>query len=352
MRRTMLHVLIVAGLLLQGCAANPAQPVAAPPHHTADGFRNLHEEPALSRLKLLQWLLLRMFSPAREHDAAAVPQVAVDPARLKVPPAALRATWLGHATVLLQSGSFNLLTDPVFSERASPLTWIGPKRRTPLPLSPADLPTLDAVLISHNHYDHLDIASLRALARQDGGEPLFIVPLGNARLLRAHGLTRIRELDWWQSLTLGTDSAPLQVTLVPVQHWSGRGLTDRNRSLWGGHVVQHQGRKMFFAGDTGYSPGFRELAARYGHFDLAMLPIGAYEPRAALRRQHLNPDDAVRIHRELNARISMGIHWGVFTMTDELLQQPPLDLAEARRRQGVHADAFPVWAIGESRELP
>jgi N-acyl-phosphatidylethanolamine-hydrolysing phospholipase D len=263
-------------------------------------------------------------------------------------------TWIGHATVLVQLGGINVLTDPVFSERASPVSFVGPKRAQAPGLSLAELPRIDAVVISHNHYDHCDSASLQALNAQPGGPPLFLVPLGLKALLADLGITNAVELDWWQQHTLGG----VDIVLTPVQHWSARGLTDRLKTLWGGYALFARDFQVFFAGDTGYSRDFADIrerfAARQGErgFDLALLPVGAYEPRWFMTEQHVNPEEAVRIHRDLRARRSLGIHWGTFELTDEPLDEPPRALARARQAAGVAEDEFGVAAIGQTLRLP
>jgi N-acyl-phosphatidylethanolamine-hydrolysing phospholipase D len=262
-------------------------------------------------------------------------------------------TWIGHASVLAQFGGLTMLTDPIFSERASPLDFIGPKRAQPPGVALADLPHVDLVVVSHNHYDHLDLPSLRALAAQPGGPPVVIVPLGNKALLDGEGIANVVELDWWQGHSVG----PAEVVLTPVQHWSARGLTDRMRALWGGFAVFTPHFQLFHAGDTGYSPDFKAIRQRFaerqrgGGFDLALLPIGGYEPRWFMRQQHVNPDEAVRIHRDLGARTSFGMHWGTFELTDESLDEPPRALADARRMHDVPDDDFFVLAIGQTRRL-
>ena len=266
-------------------------------------------------------------------------------------------TWIGHATLLVQAGGANILTDPIFSARASPLDFIGPKRHVEPGIALADLPHIDAVLISHNHYDHLDDASVQALNAQAGGAPVFLVPLGLKAWFVKRAIERVVELDWWQSHRIGA----VEIALTPVQHWSGRSLTDRMQTLWGGYAVFAPDFHAFFAGDTAYSEDFadirkhyaeRQSDARGGGFDLALLPIGAYEPRWFMRDQHADPAEAVQIHLDLRAKQSIGMHWGTFQLTDESLDQPPIDLAAARRARGVADAAFTVLAIGETRRFP
>ena len=260
-------------------------------------------------------------------------------------------TWVGHATVLVQVGGMNLLTDPIFSERASPLSFLGPKRAQPPGLALSQLPRIDAVLVSHNHYDHMDAASLKALNAQTGGPPLFIVPQGNKAFLAELGIANAVELAWWQSQRVGA----AEVVLTPVQHWSARGLNDRMATLWGGYAVFTPGFNAYFGGDTGYSRDFADtrtrLAAR-GPFDLALLPIGAYEPRWFMADQHINPAEAVQAFKDLGAKQALGIHWGTFELTDESLDEPPRALAAALREARLDDGRFFLLAIGQTRRLP
>ncbi len=251
------------------------------------------------------------------------------------------AWWLGHACVLLRVGELHVLTDPVLSQRASPLSFAGPRRRTPAPTSVAQLPHVDVVLISHNHYDHLDTQTVKQLAHRFP-QALFLVPLGLAGWLRRRGVKNVRELDWWQWVEHGG----ARFTCVPAQHWSKRTLWDTNRSLWSGWVMRHPDLRFYFAGDTGYSPELARIGERLGPFDLAALPIGAYAPRWFMHGQHVDPAQAVQLHRELDCRRSLAIHWGVFELADDALDEPPRLLAEALREQQVAAADFATIPIG------
>lgn len=233
-------------------------------------------------------------------------------------------TFIGHDSFLVRTGNRSVLFDPVFSEYASPFSWIGPKRKRPPGVKFEQLPKIDVVMISHNHYDHMDIPTLQLLAERDA--PLFVVPLGNAYFLHEAGIKNVIELDWWQSRVLAED---LEVTLTPAQHFSSRGLFDRNKSLWGSYMLRMGGKRIYFAGDTGYSDHFKEIRKRTGPPDVALLPIGAYEPYSFMHSLHMNPDDAVRAHRDLQARKSLGMHFGTFQLTTELQDQPANDLAQA-----------------------
>ncbi|MGH3851177.1 MAG: MBL fold metallo-hydrolase, partial [Pseudonocardiaceae bacterium] len=256
-------------------------------------------------------------------------------------------TWIGHATLLLQLGGVNILTDPHLTERASPFPFIGPQRWVPPALNFRELPHIDIVLLSHNHYDHLDRGTVTRLNRQPGGPPKFYVPLGLKAWFVNEGIGNVVELDWWErARELG-----LTLHFVPMQHWSSRTSFDRNRSLWGGWVVEQPSFRFIFCGDTGYSQDFQDIARRFGSFDLAAIPIGAYEPRWFMKTQHVNPEEAVRIHRDLHARHSVAIHWGTFALTDEPLDEPPRRLAEALAAARIAPEQFFVMKHGETRSL-
>ncbi|GAB3655383.1 MBL fold metallo-hydrolase [Ramlibacter alkalitolerans] len=321
---------------------------AAKPQHTPEGFRNVtgaQVAKPLSWLLRWRWEAWRAGLPpaARQPTPVVPPQLELLQARQP------SATWIGHATVLVQSGGLNILTDPVFSERASPVGFAGPRRSQPPGIALADLPPIDVVLISHNHYDHLDQTSVVQLNARSGGRTLFLVPLGIKAFLEREGITHVVELDWWDVHRV----QGVEFHFVPVQHWSARGLDDRMETLWGGWCVFAPDLRWYFSGDAGYSRHFADTRERLGAhardgllFDLALLSIGAYEPRWFMREQHMDPADAVQAHRDLGARRSIGVHWGTFELTDEALDQPPLDLAAARQASGLPEEAFGVLPIG------
>ena len=344
-------------------SATLGQDDAAGPHHRPQGFQNNYTafEPK-GLFELLRWRL-DAAKNGLPPPGQPTPQLAADldfvRSNAVAGPAMQPAvTWIGHATVLAQLGGVNLITDPMFSERASPVGFLGPKRHLPPGVALRDLPRLDAVLISHNHYDHLDAMSVRALNAQAGGPPLFVVPLGLKPWFEEQGITRVVALDWWQSHKLVTKQGEAEIVLTPVQHWSGRGLTDRLTTLWGGFAVFAPDLHLFFAGDTGYSKDFADIRARFaerqrdGGFDIALLPVGGYEPRWFMAQQHVNPAEAVQIHLDLAAQRSLGVHWGTFELTDEALDVPPQELALARKEKGLSDEQFFVLAVGETRRLP
>jgi len=269
------------------------------------------------------------------------------PVDIRVPPprdpgAWATVTFIGHSTFLIQTEAATILTDPVFALRASPLAFVGPKRvRVPAVALDA-LPRIDVVLLSHNHYDHCDLASLRILARQH--RPLLVTPHGNRRLAVSAGFTKVDECDWWESAA----TAPLPITVAPAQHFSARTPFDRNRALWGSFVLTVEGRRLFFAGDSGYASHFSALRERLGPMDLSLLPIGAYEPRWFMRDIHMNPDEAVQAHLDLESALSIGMHFGTFRLTTEAIDEPVHALARARAARRVPDDAFLTLDFGAS----
>ena len=228
------------------------------------------------------------------------------------------AIWIGHSTFLINNGDLTILTDPIFSERASPLSFAGPKRLIKPVIKIKDLPKIDIITISHNHYDHLDINSLRKIQKKFP-DVKILVPKGDLKLLKNYNLKKNGyEFLWWEEMTIKNT----KFTFTPAQHWSARGLRDRNKSLWGSWFIKSGNRNIFHAGDTGYSKDFKEIRNRLGKVDFAMIPIGAYDPEWFMSYSHVNPEEALNIARDLNATKSIGMHWGTFILTDEPVLEP------------------------------
>jgi L-ascorbate metabolism protein UlaG (beta-lactamase superfamily) len=265
-----------------------------------------------------------------------------------VPPrgdAAAVVTFIGHATFLIQTAAGNILTDPMFSRRAGPFSRLGPRRVREPAISLDRLPPISTVLLSHNHYDHCDLPSLRALAARY--DPLVVAPLGNGTLVRAAGIRRVEELDWWQEAT----TAAWPITATPAHHFSARGPFDRNRALWSGFMLTAADRRLYFAGDSAYAPFFPEIRERFGPIDLALLPIGAYEPRWFMRAVHMNPAESVQAHLDLGAPETIGMHFGTFQLTTEGIDAPLRGLEAACAARKVSPCRFRTLGFGDSARL-
>lgn len=271
----------------------------------------------------------------------------------KVMDGRLRVTFINHSTVLLQIDGLNILTDPVWSQRASPLSLIGPRRHHAPGMRLEDLPPLDVILLSHNHYDHLDTVSLARLMREHS--PRLVVPLANRPYLESLGMAVAAEIDWWQcveAMSVGGTKPPMRITAIPAKHFSGRGVLDRNVSLWCGYVVEIPSGVIYFAGDTGWGNHFMQVATRFPHIRLALLPIGAYRPRRLMSSVHISPEEAVDAHRILDPGTSVAIHFGTFRLADDGQSEAVDDLQQSLDSAGVPRDRF--WALrpGEGREVP
>jgi L-ascorbate metabolism protein UlaG (beta-lactamase superfamily) len=259
--------------------------------------------------------------------------------------AAAAITFIGHATFLIQTQACNVLTDPMYSQRAGPLGVFGPQRVRQPAVRFEDLPPISMVLLSHNHYDHCDLPTLAKLAKRF--DPIVVTPVGNGPLVRSAGIRRIEELDWWQEAR----SSVLPITLTPAQHFSARTPFDRNRALWGGFTLAAGDARIYFAGDTAYTSAFHDIRQRLGPIDLALLPIGAYEPRWFMQSVHMNPLEAVRAHLDLEAPESIGMHFGTFQLTSESIDEPVRALAEACRAKSVPSSRFRALGFGESARV-
>jgi len=318
--------------------------IAASDHWNGEGFFNptrANGQPVTA--------VPRMLVESRKPWPASVPVSRTKPAPLgpfgSLSDTAAAITFIGHSTFLIQTASGNILTDPVYSERASPLTFAGPRRVREPAVHFDDLPPIAVVLLSHNHYDHCDGRALRAL--ENRWQPVVVTALENARLLRSFGVKRIEELDWWQP----SIAAPMPVVAAPAQHFSARTPFDRNRALWCSFYITAGTRTIFFAGDSGYAPHFADVRARLGSPDVALLPIGAYEPRWFMKDIHMNPDEAVQAHLDLGAARSVGMHFGTFQLTLEGIDDPVIALAEANAARGLSSGTFRAPEFGETIRL-
>ena len=263
------------------------------------------------------------------------------------------ATWVGHSTVLMQLGGLNVITDPMFSQRAFPVQWAGPRRIMDPALALEALPPLDIVLLSHTHYDHLDKPAVKRLARAHP-DATWIVPLGVGAYVRGFGVRAIVELDWWQRAAVGG----FAVTATPARHFSARRLGDRNKTLWCGFAFEIDGLRGYFAGDTAYHPEFGAVGERCGPFDFTMIPIGAYDPRWFMHVVHVDPEEAVRIYQDITAPhageqlpLMLGIHWGTFRLTDEAMDEPPRRTAARWNDAGLDASKLWIARFGETRTI-
>ncbi len=325
-----------------------------PPHHRPEGgFRNPWpgERPHQFR-EFLRWRRerrARTVAPPQPGPWSVLSSSAFDAPRTT--DGSLTATWVGHATVLLQLGGLNVLTDPMWSQRASPVSWAGPSRLVPTPFPLSALPPIDVVLISHNHYDHLDQHTVRALTAAHPAAQWF-APLGVASLVRQWGVRAVQELDWWENGQHGT----ALVSCVPARHFSGRTPWDRARTLWAGWTIAANDWRVFFAGDTAYHPEFTRIAERHGPFDLVLLPVGAYEPRWFMGSVHMDPEDALQAYRDLCAAhpgtatpSMLPIHWGTFRLTDEPVEEPPKRTRRLWTEAGLPATDLWLGAHGATR---
>jgi N-acyl-phosphatidylethanolamine-hydrolysing phospholipase D len=347
-------IIFMAALLIGACSTTgntviekeTSQGLLPPAHHTKNGFRNIYynTEPGLA--DYLRWKLGR--TPDEEPaitDAQRIPYVpdvvAPDYQRIDHPdPDKIQITWIGHATFLIQIEGINILTDPVFSIRLSSFGGSDFKRRSPPGIPFNRLPPIHAVLISHNHYDHLDLETVKKL----GNKPKYFIPLKLGQWFHDEKITNYVEMDWWDtSMFKG-----IRIVSVPGQHFSRRTLLDGNKTLWAGWVLETQRGKIFFAGDTGYSPHFKEIRERLGPMRLALLPIGGYRPRWFMKTIHMDPPDAVAAHKDLQAKQSIAMHWGTFHLTDEPLGEPPVYLKKAVKEASMKDDSFLVMKFGET----
>jgi N-acyl-phosphatidylethanolamine-hydrolysing phospholipase D len=320
-----------------------------PWHHTATGFRNPPGSPQPGGdARAWRRFFWRRFADRGEvelPDGHVLPQAEALAGVAQARGDHDRLTWLGHASFLIRLDGRTVLTDPYLSTHASPLPPFGPRRFAPPGLPVDRLPPIDLLLLSHSHYDHLDLPTIEALAAKE--RVRVVAPLGLGRYFTARGYAQVRELDWYEELTLGD----LRITAVPAIHFSRRTPFDRNRTLWTGYALQGRSRRIYFAGDTAYGPVFRELGLQLAPFDLALLPIGAYEPRLLMQGSHATPEEALQIARDLHARRIVGMHWGTIRLTDEPPFEPPVRFRAAAADAGYREDEAWLMRIGETRTL-
>ena len=341
-------VVLSTTLVSTGCySSTPAH--LTPAHHTPHGFKNLYIDD--TDKSFFSFVNMRLFGSEKWADHASladqVPTQKVDIARLKSPSATGQITWLGHSMFLLQHQGVAILTDPIFSDYASPFSFAGPKRYVPHMMDYRALPKIDIVVISHNHYDHLDAATIAQL----GDTPQYYVPLGLKAWFVNAGINpqRVIEMDWGDQQQFNDIT---QIHATPSQHWSARGLGDRLETLWASWVMSIGDYDVFFAGDTGYNPiQFKAIGAQFKQFDLALIPIGAYAPRWFMKNYHVNPEEAFKIYQDVRAKQAIGMHWGTFPLTAETPLDPVLRLTEILQQQVETTPRFGVFSIGETRNL-
>ena len=314
----------------------------------------LEDDPARGFRDIIRWYGNRIRdgvapTPAREAFATAEPDIAAP----RNAADELRITWIGQATFLIQIAGIAILTDPIWSGRASPIPWVGPKRLVAPGLGFNSLPPVDVIILSHDHYDHLDAATVRHLHARFGDALTWVTPLGYAPWLRRIGITNVIELDWWDQTRVETPAGALAVQATPAQHWTKRSPFSERTRLWSGFVVTAAERsRVYFCGDTGYFDGFRAIGA-LGPFAASLMPIGAYEPRWFMKPAHMNPEEAVRAWTELGTDgLFVGMHWGTFRLTDEPPLEPPVRTAAAWRERGLPPEQLWVPRHGETRIIP
>ncbi|HBX66567.1 MAG: twin-arginine translocation pathway signal [Balneola sp.] len=312
-------------------------------HFNGTTFENTGDVPSKGFLDVMKWYLNRDQGEWKEIPEEEV-VFAERPADNVT--SGMKITYVNHSTFLIQTAGVNILTDPVWSERVSPLDFAGPKRFRPAGVKFEDLPPINLVLISHNHYDHLDIETLKKL--NENFSPRFIVPLGVDRYLTEEGLENISPIDWWQSKPIDSD---ITIHSVEAQHFSARGLFDRDKTLWTGYVIDTPTGSVYFAGDTGYGDFSKKIGQRHQDIKVGLIPIGAYKPRWFMKPMHVNPEEAIQIHKDVNAEISFGMHFGTFPLADDGMKDPENDFSKAMLLPENAGVNFKLLTEGDSFQL-
>lgn len=330
-----------------GCVVFSSPGYSGPRTEHFDGKRFHNRSPKSERGlgSVLKWMMNRnrgKWNAYTHYEPGPPPPERVGKGKLLV-------TFVNHSTVLVQADGMNILTDPVFSDRVGPVSFAGPKRHRPPGIRFEDLPRIDLVLISHDHYDHLDIPTLKRLKYHSN--PLILAGLGNSALLHRHGLVNSRDLDWWETFLFGAEDASTRITFAPARHFSMRGLRDRNRTLWGSFVVNTPSSRIYFAGDTGFGRHFEKIGERYGPFDVALIPIGSFRPRWFMKPNHISPQEAVSAHHLLGSRFSVPIHFGTFALADDGQFEAVRELERAIL-QDHRETLFQTLEFGEGRWVP
>ena len=339
----LLILLITAALLIASIGWYVSEPGYEGPvseHFNGKTFENPGEVPEKSFMDVMKWYLQRdqgEWFPISESDVTFAPKPAENVTD------GMTITYVNHSTFLIQVAGVNILTDPVWSDRVSPVSFAGPKRFRPAGIRFEDLPRIDLIVISHNHYDHLDIETLKKV--HEAYEPRVIAPLGVGRMLNSNGINKVFELNWWENKVIDSD---ITVHAVQAQHFSARGLFDRDKTFWNGYVIETPAGDVYFAGDTGYGPFFTEIGQRFPDIKVGLIPIGAYKPRWFMKPMHVNPEEAIQVHKDVGAEISFGMHFGTFPLADDGMKDPENDFSAAMRLQENRGVNFKLLTEGDS----